>query len=49
METNRRIPSKHCIEDYDMLNLLNATRKKINAGELKEDMLVKFKGLQVLM
>lgn len=49
METNSRNPSMHFIEDYDMLNWLKTTRKKMNAGELKGDRLVKFKELQVLM
>lgn len=37
METNHRNPSRHRIEEHDMLNWLKATRKKMNAGELKED------------
>lgn len=35
METNHRNPSRHRIEEHDMLNWLKATRKKLNAGELK--------------
>lgn len=45
METNHRNPSRHRIEEHDMLNWLKATRKKMNAGELKEERLVKFKEL----
>ena len=45
MEANHRNPSRHRIEDHDMLNWLKATRKKMNAGELKEEKLVKFKEL----
>lgn len=37
METNHRNPSRHRLEEHDMLNRLKATRKKMNAGELKED------------
>ena len=37
METNHRNPSRHRIEEHNMLNWLKATRKKMNAGELKED------------
>ena len=36
METNHRNPSKHRIEEHDMLNWLKANRKKVNAGDLKE-------------
>lgn len=48
IETNHRNPSKHRIEEHDMINWLKATRKKMNAGELKEDRLVKFKELLAL-
>lgn len=37
IETNHRNPSRHRLEEHDMLNWLKATRKKMNAGELKED------------
>ena len=36
IETNKRNPSKHRIEEHDMLNWVKANRKKMNAGELKE-------------
>lgn len=45
MVTNHRNPSRHRIEEHDMLNWLKATRKKMNAGELKEERLVMFKEL----
>lgn len=45
IETNHRNPSRHRIEEHDMLNWLKATRKKMNAGELKEDRAVLFKRL----
>ena len=36
MEQNHRNPSRHRLEEHNMLNWLKATRKKLNAGELKE-------------
>ena len=45
METNHRNPSRHRIEEHDMLNWLKATRKKMNAGELKEDRVELFQKL----
>lgn len=45
IESNHRNPSRHRIEEHDMLNWLKATRKKMNAGELKEERLVMFKEL----
>ena len=48
METNHRNPSRHRIEEHDMLNWLKANRKKMNAGELKEERLIKFKELLAL-
>lgn len=47
--TNHRNPSRHRIEEHDMLNWLKATRKKLNAGELKEGRLAKFKELLTLV
>ena len=32
IETNKRNPSKHRIEEHDMLNWLKANRKALNAG-----------------
>ena len=37
IETNKRNPSRHRIEDHDMLNWLKANRKAMNAGKLKEE------------
>ena len=48
IETNHCNPSRHRIEDHDMLNRLKANRKKMNAGELKEPRLTLFKELLVL-
>ena len=36
IERERRNPSKHRIEEHDILNWLKANRKKINAGALQE-------------
>lgn len=49
IENNKRNPSKHRIEEHDMLNWLKANRKKMNAGDMKEDRLVKFKDLLALV
>ena len=48
IETNKRNPSKHRIEEHDMLNWLKATRKRLNAGALKEPRLSMFKELLAL-
>lgn len=45
IETNKRNPSRHRIEDHDMLNWLKANRKRMNAGEMKPDRVEKFKKL----
>ena len=45
IETNKRNPSKHRIEEHDMLNWLKANRKVMNAGKMKEERLEKFKKL----
>lgn len=45
METNHRNPSRHRLEEHDMLNWMKATRKKMNAGELKPERVEKFKEL----
>ena len=37
IEANHRNPSKHRIEEHDMLNWVKANRKLINAGQLKEE------------
>ena len=49
IETNKRNPSKHRIEEHDMMNWLKANRKKMNAVELKEPRLGMFKELQLLV
>ena len=45
IETNKRNPSKHRIEEHDMLNWLKANRKVMNAGKMKAERLEKFKKL----
>ena len=48
IEENHRNPSKHKIEEHDMLNWLKANRKHMNADALKEPRLSKFKELLAL-
>ena len=45
IEVNKRNPSKHRIEEHDMLNWLKANRKVMNAGKMKPERLSKFKEL----
>lgn len=45
IEREHRNPSRHRLEDHDMLNWLKANRKKKNAGKLVEPRLIKFKEL----
>ncbi len=49
IKTNHRNPSRHRIEEHDMLNWLKATRKKMNAGELKPERVEAFNKLLALM
>ena len=37
IESNHRNPSKHRIEEHDMLNWLKANRKVLNAGKMKAE------------
>ena len=46
MNENHGRPSKHRLEEHDMLNWYKATKKRIAKGELSEDRLEKFKTLQ---
>ena len=48
INTNHRNPSRHRIEEHDMLNWVKANRKKMNAGELKEPRLSMFMKLLAL-
>ena len=45
IETNKRNPSKHRIEEHDHLNWLKANRKVLNAGKMKPERVEKFKEL----
>lgn len=49
IEANHRNPSKHRIEEHNMLNWLKASRKLINAGKMKSERVEKFKELLELM
>jgi len=49
IETNHRNPSKHRIEEHDMLNWVKANRKVMNAGKMKADRVEAFKKLLALM
>ena len=49
IETNHRNPSRHRIEDHDMLNWLKANRKAFNAGKMKPERLEMFRRLLLLM
>ncbi len=45
IETERRNPSKHRIEEHDMLNWYKANRKALNAVKMKPERVEKFKKL----
>ena len=45
IESNRRNPSRHRIEEHDHLNWLKANRKVMNAGKMKLDRVEKFRKL----
>lgn len=49
IETYHRNPSKHRLEEHDMLNWLKANRKVLNAGKMKAERVVLFAKLQELM
>ena len=42
---NHRNPSKHRIEEHDMLNWVKQQRKLLNAGRLKAERMERFKEL----
>ncbi len=42
-------PSRHRIEEHDMLNWLKANRKVLNSGRLKEERVEAFKRLMEIM
>ena len=45
METNHRTPSKHRLEEHQMLNFVKHNRKLMNAGKMKEDRVEMFEKL----
>ena len=47
--SNHRNPSRHRIEEHDMLNWLKANRKTMNAGKLQEGRVEMFKKLLTTM
>jgi len=49
IEANKRNPSKHRIEEHDMLNWLKANRKAMNAGKMKPERVEKFRKLLEMM
>ena len=49
IESNHRNPSKHRIEEHDMLNWLKANRKALNAGKLRAERVEAFKRLLEMM
>ena len=49
IEVNKRNPSKHRIEEHDMLNWVKANRKALNAGKMKAERVALFEKLQELM
>ena len=49
IDTNHRNPSKHRIEEHDMLNWLKVNRKALNAGNMKPERLEMFRRLLSLM
>ena len=49
IENNHRNPSRHRIEEHDMLNWLKANRKALNAGKMKPERLEMFRRLLALI
>ena len=45
IESNRRNPSRHRIEEHDMLNWVKANRKALNAGKMRAERVEAFKRL----
>ena len=45
IEANHRNPSKHRIEEHDMLNWVKQQRTLVNAGALKAERVEKFRKL----
>lgn len=49
IETNKRNPSKHRIEEHLMLNFVKHNRKLMNRGEMKEERIESFEKLLAMM
>ena len=48
IQSNHRNPSRHRIEEHDMLNWLKVNRKRMNAGEMKPERVELFEKLMAL-
>ena len=49
IETNHRNPSRHRIEEHDMLNWVKANRKVMNAGKIRPERVEAFGRLMEMM
>ena len=49
IETNKRNPSKHRIEEHLMLNFIKHNRKLMNAGTMKPERIEKFNELLAII
>ena len=49
INTNHRNPSKHRIEEHNMLNWVKQQRKLLNAGSLKLERIERFRGLLAII
>lgn len=49
IKANKRNPSRHRIEEHDMLNWVKQQRKLVNKGEMKPERIEPFKRLLELM
>ncbi len=49
IQTNHRNPSRHRLEEHNMLSWIKQQRKLINAGKLKSERVEMFEKLQALM
>ena len=49
IEENKRNPSKHRIEEHDMLNWVKANRKALNGGKMKQERVGTFGKLLALI
>ena len=45
IKANKRNPSRHRLEEHDILNWIKHNRKLMNKGEIKEERVEKFKVL----